>query len=96
MHSATETGTTRLDAAGTDRVRVAVAGATGFTGQELLRILSRHPHVSLVAATSSGATAARRLPALNHCAVTRICSITPGASPAPRNCGPWQTAQLAA
>lgn len=66
MHSATETGTTRLDAAGTDRVRVAVAGATGFTGQELLRILSRHPHVSLVAATSSGATTARRLPALNH------------------------------
>lgn len=51
---------------GAARVRVAVAGATGFTGQELLRILSRHPHVSLVAATSSGATAARKLPALNH------------------------------
>jgi N-acetyl-gamma-glutamyl-phosphate reductase len=29
-------------------------------------MLSRHPHVSLVAATSSGATAARKLPALKH------------------------------
>ena len=43
---------------------MAVAGATGYTGQELLRILSRHPAVNIVAATSSGATAARRLPAL--------------------------------
>ena len=52
-------------AAGAARaVRVAVAGATGYTGQELLRILSRHPHVSIVAATSSGASAARKLPAL--------------------------------
>ncbi len=45
--------------------RVAVAGATGFTGQELLRLLARHPGVTITAATSSGATAARRLPALN-------------------------------
>jgi N-acetyl-gamma-glutamyl-phosphate reductase len=43
---------------------VAVAGATGFTGQELLRILARHPHVSIAAATSSGTTATRTLPAL--------------------------------
>ena len=47
--------------------RVAVAGATGYTGQELLRILSRHPSVRLTAATSSTAqSAARRLPALAH------------------------------
>src|SRR6188474_1387345 len=46
--------------------RVAVAGATGFTGQELLRLLSRHPAVTLTAATSSGATAARKLPALTR------------------------------
>ncbi len=47
--------------------RVAVAGATGYTGQELLRILSRHPAVRLTAATSSTAqSAARRLPALAH------------------------------
>jgi len=44
--------------------RVAVAGATGYTGQELLRLLSRHPSVTLTAAMSSGTTAARRLPAL--------------------------------
>src|SRR5262249_52466859 len=46
--------------------RVAVAGATGYTGQELLRLLSRHPSVSLTAAMSSGQTAAssRRLPNL--------------------------------
>ena len=46
--------------------RVAVAGATGYTGQELLRILARHPAVAITAATSSGATAARKLPALAH------------------------------
>jgi N-acetyl-gamma-glutamyl-phosphate reductase len=45
---------------------VAVAGATGYTGQELLRLLSRHPGVTITAATSSGQTAARRLPALAH------------------------------
>ena len=46
------------------KTRVAVAGATGYTGQELLRLLSRHPGVTITHATSSGATAARRLPAL--------------------------------
>ncbi|MEO8260476.1 MAG: N-acetyl-gamma-glutamyl-phosphate reductase [Acidobacteriota bacterium] len=44
--------------------RVAVAGATGFTGQELLRLLSHHPAVRLTDAMSSGATAARKLPGL--------------------------------
>src|SRR5579872_5284223 len=43
--------------------RVAVAGATGYAGQELVRLLARHPAVSLEAAMSSGGTA-RRLPAL--------------------------------
>src|SRR5260221_8255536 len=44
--------------------RVAVAGATGYTGQELLRLLARHPAVTVTAATSSGTSAVRRLPAL--------------------------------
>src|SRR5262245_41433339 len=49
------------------RVRVGIAGATGFTGQELLRLLSRHPGVSISAATSSSNTSsARKLPALGH------------------------------
>ncbi|MEI8360200.1 MAG: N-acetyl-gamma-glutamyl-phosphate reductase [Deltaproteobacteria bacterium] len=46
--------------------RVAIAGATGFTGQELLRLLARHPSARVTLATSSGATAARKLPALAH------------------------------
>src|SRR5437899_361301 len=45
--------------------RVAVAGATGYAGQELLRLLARHPAVVVTAAMSSGAAAsARPLPAL--------------------------------
>src|SRR4051794_9304513 len=53
---------------GTARARVAVAGASGFTGQELLRLLSRHPAVALTTAMSSGQTGAssRRLPALTR------------------------------
>lgn len=47
------------------RARVAVAGATGYAGQELVRILARHPGVTLTAAMSSAATSAPRpLPAL--------------------------------
>jgi N-acetyl-gamma-glutamyl-phosphate reductase len=49
------------------RARVAIAGATGYTGQELLRLLSRHPAVSLAAAMSSDQSgSSRRLPALSR------------------------------
>jgi N-acetyl-gamma-glutamyl-phosphate reductase len=52
-------------AATSARARVAIAGATGYAGQELVRILARHPAVQLTAAMSSGATSAPRpLPAL--------------------------------
>jgi len=53
-------------AASSTRTRVAIAGATGYAGQELVRILARHPAVTLTAAMSSGAAAgaARPLPAL--------------------------------
>lgn len=45
--------------------RVAVVGATGYAGQELLRHLARHPHATVTLATGSGASSApRRLPAL--------------------------------
>ena len=58
-------GSRSSNAASAPLVRVAMAGATGYTGQELLRLLSRHPAVTLTAAMSSGATAAaRKLPAL--------------------------------
>ena len=52
-------------AASPNLTRVAIAGATGYAGQELLRLLARHPLVRVTAAMSSGATASgRRLPAL--------------------------------
>jgi len=44
-------------------IRVAIAGATGYAGQELVRLLARHPGVKLTAAMSSGGEA-RRLPSL--------------------------------
>ncbi|MGQ0732929.1 MAG: N-acetyl-gamma-glutamyl-phosphate reductase [Acidobacteriota bacterium] len=45
--------------------RVAVIGATGYAGQELVRLLARHPAASLTVATASqAATTPRRLPAL--------------------------------
>jgi N-acetyl-gamma-glutamyl-phosphate reductase len=46
-------------------VRVAVAGATGYAGQELVALLARHPNVRLEAAMSSSPdSAARPLPRL--------------------------------
>src|SRR5262245_45603883 len=55
----------RANAAEKGLTRVAIAGATGYAGQELVRILARHPRVTLTAAMSSGATSAPRpLPAL--------------------------------
>jgi N-acetyl-gamma-glutamyl-phosphate reductase len=45
-------------------VRVAVAGATGYAGLELLRRLARHPHADIRHAMASSASESRRLPAL--------------------------------
>jgi N-acetyl-gamma-glutamyl-phosphate reductase len=47
-------------------IRVAVAGATGYAGQQLLRLLARHPSVAITTATSSGTASAsdRGLPSL--------------------------------
>ena len=46
-------------------IRVGIAGATGYGGQELLRLLARHPHARVTTAMSSGSTdGARTLPAL--------------------------------
>lgn len=35
-----------------DKIRVAVFGASGYSGEELLRILLKHPHVDITAVTS--------------------------------------------
>jgi N-acetyl-gamma-glutamyl-phosphate reductase len=48
-------------------VRVGVAGATGYAGQELIALLARHPNVNLALAMSSSAdSAARPLPRLTR------------------------------
>jgi N-acetyl-gamma-glutamyl-phosphate reductase len=48
-------------------IRVGIAGATGYAGQELVALLARHPHVKLTTAMSSSAdSAARPLPRLNR------------------------------
>jgi len=68
MHTVSAASATDRHAEATSGVvRVAIAGATGYTGQELLRLLSRHPAATIVAATSSGSSSsARKLPALAH------------------------------
>jgi N-acetyl-gamma-glutamyl-phosphate reductase len=45
-------------------VRVGVAGATGYTGVELLRLLGRHPGVRIAAAMGSPGAAPRHVPSL--------------------------------
>src|SRR5690242_17413974 len=65
MVTATSTSSTRAHDTAAPLARVGVAGATGYAGQELVRILARHPAVRLTTAMSSAATsAARALPAL--------------------------------
>jgi N-acetyl-gamma-glutamyl-phosphate reductase len=74
MHTAVQSREHSASGRRGQAARVAVAGATGYTGQELLRLLARHPEVAITAAMSSGAqapasgtpAAPRRLPALAH------------------------------
>ena len=48
-----------------ERVRAGIAGATGYAGQELVRLLARHPFARVAAAMSSGSSdAPKRIPAL--------------------------------
>jgi N-acetyl-gamma-glutamyl-phosphate reductase len=48
-------------------IRVGVAGATGYAGQEFVRLLARHPRVSLTRVMASSASSPHReLPALAH------------------------------
>jgi N-acetyl-gamma-glutamyl-phosphate reductase len=51
------------------KTKVAVVGASGYTGEELVRLLLAHPNVDLVAATSrqlAGKTVAQAFPRLAH------------------------------
>src|SRR6476661_4152120 len=47
-----------------DTVRVGVAGATGYSGVELLRLLARHPRARIAAAMGAPGAPPRRVPAL--------------------------------
>ena len=52
-----------------ERTRVAVVGASGYTGEELVRLLLRHPHADLVAVTSrqlAGKSLAEVYPRTSH------------------------------
>ena len=79
MHTVVQSMAGNAGGAAAKTTRVVVAGATGYTGQELLRILARHPAVTITAATSSGATAARKLPALAHIWKGEITPLDPAA-----------------
>ena len=47
-----------------DAVRVGVAGATGYSGVELMRLLARHPRARIAAAMGAPGAQPRRVPAL--------------------------------
>jgi N-acetyl-gamma-glutamyl-phosphate reductase len=50
-------------------MNAAIIGASGYSGEELVRLLSRHPHVKLTAVTSrslAGKRVADQIPALRH------------------------------
>ena len=51
---------------GRETVRVGIAGATGYTGVELVRLLARHPRAVLSAAMGSPGAASRHVPALKR------------------------------
>jgi N-acetyl-gamma-glutamyl-phosphate reductase len=53
----TSIGTGRRHGAHDERIRVAVVGATGYAGAELVRILARHPAVELVGLAGRGRSA---------------------------------------
>lgn len=62
--------------------RVAIAGAAGYAGQELLRLLARHPAVTVTAAmdlASETGPIARRLPALARWWTGNVTPLTPEA-----------------
>ncbi len=81
MHTVIAQGArTEERAAAAVPARVAIAGATGFTGQELVRLLARHSGVRITLATSStAASAARTLPALTRIWDGEITPLDPAA-----------------
>src|SRR3989339_1027568 len=56
------------------KINVAIVGITGYTGEELLKLLSRHPHAQIAMLASRSAGAVKPLgelyPHLNHLNLT--------------------------
>jgi N-acetyl-gamma-glutamyl-phosphate reductase len=77
----TSIGTGRRQGAPAGRIRVAVVGATGYAGAELVRILARHPAVELVGLAGRGRSAEPVETVHPHLAAARltISEITPEA-----------------
>ncbi|HET7702826.1 MAG TPA: N-acetyl-gamma-glutamyl-phosphate reductase [Candidatus Limnocylindrales bacterium] len=48
IETSTATGTDRRPGSPDARIRVGIIGATGYVGAELIRLLTRHPHVEIV------------------------------------------------
>jgi N-acetyl-gamma-glutamyl-phosphate reductase len=64
----------------TVRERVAVVGATGYAGQELVRLLARHPNATLTMATASQASSTpRSLPGLRRLWDGQVLPLEPAA-----------------
>lgn len=62
-------------------MKVAIVGATGYTGLELLRILLHHPRVRITCCTSeryAGAAVSEVFPALQGCCDIRLEKLNPG------------------
>ena len=62
------------------KIKTAVFGASGYTGQELIRILSGHPQVELVAITSrryAGVKVSEVFPSLFGLASLKFSNATP-------------------
>jgi N-acetyl-gamma-glutamyl-phosphate reductase len=64
----------------TDKIRVAIAGASGYTGGELLRLLAAHPLVSVTAVTSeksAGAEVGAIFPSLAGVVPLKLTGLSP-------------------
>jgi N-acetyl-gamma-glutamyl-phosphate reductase len=68
----TSIGADRRQGAPNERIRVAVIGATGYAGAELVRILARHPAVELVGLAGRGRSAEPVETVHPHLATTRL------------------------
>jgi len=63
------------------KIRIAIAGASGYAGAELVRLVALHPHFELVAVTSeksAGATVASVFPSLTGLVTHTFQALTPG------------------